>query len=48
MRLLVPFYDKNNLEMGCEKALIYATSVWRKVCVSRDDISLILVGLHES
>jgi len=47
MRLLVPFYEKNNLDMGCDKAISHATSVWRRICLSRDDISLIVVGLHE-
>jgi hypothetical protein len=48
MQILVPFYEKNNLDMGCERAISYATTVWRKVCLSRDDISLILVNLHDS
>lgn len=46
MRLIVPLYEKGNMELACDKAVNHATSVWRKVCLSRDDITIILVSLN--
>jgi hypothetical protein len=48
MQLLVPFAHKNSLDLGCEKVVNHAASIWRKVCLSRDDITIILVSLQDN
>lgn len=46
MNLVTPFYEKNSLELACERVVNHATTTWRKVCLSRDDITMILVNLQ--
>ena len=44
--MIVPFYMKDDLEMGCERLVRVASEIWGKVSFSRDDITIIIVSLH--
>lgn len=46
MHLITPLYSRNSMELACDKAVNHATNVWRKICLSRDDITIILVGVN--
>jgi hypothetical protein len=48
MQILASMADRNNLDMSCERVVNHAASVWRKVCLSRDDITILLVSLQDN
>jgi serine/threonine protein phosphatase PrpC len=45
--LIAPFYLRGDLDLACERVIRVASEVWQKVSLSRDDITLIVVNLHE-
>ena len=46
MNLAIPFYLKDDLDMGGERLVKISTEIWHKVSLSRDDITVILISLH--
>ena len=45
MSILVPYYEKGNLKAGCEEVVKRSMSLWKKYCMSRDDITIVATDL---
>lgn len=45
--LVNPYYFKSNIEGGCEKIVLESSNLWNKFCLSRDDISCLLVQINK-
>lgn len=41
MNVLIPYYEKGNLKLGCEEVVKKSISLWKKYCMSRDDITIV-------
>lgn len=46
MNVIIPFYLRDDIDMGAEKVVKLATDIWGKISYSRDDITLIIVALN--
>jgi serine/threonine protein phosphatase PrpC len=44
--IVAPLYLKDDLDMACERLVRISSEVWQKVSLSRDDITVIMVGLN--
>mmetsp|Transcript_20353 Transcript_20353/g.17652 ORF Transcript_20353/g.17652 Transcript_20353/m.17652 type:complete len:225 (+) Transcript_20353:1403-2077(+) len=46
INMIVPYYQKNQLELACEKVIKEATLRWKKEDEVIDDITCVIVGLN--
>lgn len=46
MNVIIPFYLRDDIDMGAEKVVKLATDIWGKISYSRDDITIIIVALN--
>jgi len=44
---VAPYYLKGELDLACESVLRVASEIWNNVSLSRDDITVIVVSLHD-
>ena len=41
MNVMIPYYQKGNLKSGCQEVVKRSISLWKKYCMSRDDITVV-------
>ena len=46
MNVVKPYYLKDDLDMGAERIVKISVEIWHKISFSRDDITVIIVGLN--
>ena len=46
MNIIIPFYLRNDVDLGAEKVIRISSEIWHKLSYSRDDITLIIVSLN--
>lgn len=46
MNICTPFYKKGDIDLAAEKVMRISAQIWHKISYSRDDITVIIVGLN--